>query len=650
MIKNKKHMLIVIAVFTVIVLLGGVAYALFNYARIGEDSTLVVGNIYMNHTEGTTINLVNESPCKQEKARSRTDNSITIQITGINESKEDIYYKLMLDYGDQVTGKTRMKDKTLRFDFLEVLANNEEKYIVYSETFDNIKDLVLTRDRILAETNSTVTRTYKLRMWLDEDTIVSDSDQNADYTTDEFENLFASVKIYAKGEIEEVFYYSSFDSAMAALNAETFESETDRENAKVGIYVDYDDNTNNLVLYDDVETDKNNTISSQVNINLYGNTLSLKKGSSSNMAGIRFNDDFVLENGTIEEEGPVESGYYYYGISNYSKSGVINNINIPYVTINLFNYIGAYEGAKTVVKNSTIRSVQVESYTNSNVDILNSNISGKMIIYSSSNMKMLDSDIDNGDDTRDLVLIYDNTSKLVVENTTLFADSPGCYEAPSNGNYIYSSIGILNSGTLIFKSGYVFGTHSAVQTNPGSKTYVYGGTFESTDHGGFYFAQGSTGVAYVENANINGINYPSRGRYRQNGSAEASYTVNGTTYNLEEAKIAFYIGGSSSENGESVYLVNCNISALASQVIVLRYSTPQQSLYMSGVTFKNTNANKSLRVDLPDTMRLYFGKNNDFGLISNISRNSKTTFEEARALGTIIDTNTDYKGVLKPTN
>ena len=80
MIKNKKHMLIVIAVFTVIVLLCGVAYALFNYARIGEDSTLVVGNIYMNHTEGTTINLVNESPCKQEKARSRTDNSITIQI------------------------------------------------------------------------------------------------------------------------------------------------------------------------------------------------------------------------------------------------------------------------------------------------------------------------------------------------------------------------------------------------------------------------------------------------------------------------------------------------------------------------------------------------------------------------------------------
>ena len=647
MIRNKRQMFIVLAVFTAIVFLGGIAYAIFNYARIGESSTLLVGNIYMNHTEGTAISLVNESPSKQENARKRTDNAITIQITGVNESKEDIYYKLMLDYGDQITGKTRMKDKSLRFDFLEILPNNEEKYIIYSETFDNIENLVLTRDRILAETNSTVTRTYKLRMWIDEDTIVSDTEQNADYTTQEFENLFASVKIYAKGEMEEVFYYNSFDNALTDINSGTFESETDRENAKVGIYVDHDDNTNNLVLYDDVETSEYTTITNQVNINLYENTLSYKKSSSDVVTGLYFKADFTLENGTIEEE--TNSGSMYsYAVLNYGYKGIINNINIPYVTIDIFNYFRNSQGATTIIKNSTIRSVEVDSYTNSSVDILNSNLSGEMQVYNSSTMKMLDSDIDNGDDTEDLVIIYDPTSKLVVENTTLFADSPGCYTG--SNNYIYSSVGIYNGGTLIFKSGYVFGTHSAVQTNNGSKTYVYGGTFESTDHGGFYFAQGPTGIAYIENANINGINYPARGKYRPNGTAEPSYTVNGVVYNLEEIKAAFYIGGNSAQNGESVYLVNCNISAPINQVIVMRNSTPQQSLYMSGVKFLNTTANMSLRVDIQDTMRLYFGKNNDFGLISNISRNSNTTFTEARALGVIVDTNTDYKDVVKPTD
>ncbi len=218
----------------------------------------------------------------------------------------------------------------------------------------------------------------------------------------------------------------------------------------------------------------------------------------------------------------------------------------------------------------------------------------------------------------------------------------------STNRYYNCTVGIYNGGTLIFNSGYVFGTHSGIQTDPGSKTYVYGGTFESTDHGGFYFANGPTGVAYIENANIGGISYPANGKYRPNGAVN-SVEYNGATYTLEEGRVAFYSGGSTAENGESIYLVNCNIYAKGGEFIVVRSSTPQQNVYFSGTKFTNTNANQYIRLQKFDTMKLYFGIGNDFGLVNQVYNNgTKVPFDTARAAGAIIDTNVDYKDILSP--
>ena len=301
-------------------------------------------------------------------------------------------------------------------------------------------------------------------------------------------------------------------------------------------------------------------------------------------------------------------------------------------------------GGNFNVKNSNFDVVDLESYSNSNLIITNVDAVGW--IYSGENGNVFVNDSYFYNEESYLVIVTAN-GFMEVNNTTIFSDSPGCYH-DANDYYYADSMGIMNSGTLIFNSGYVFGTHSAIQTNNGSKTYVYGGTFESTDHGGFYFSQGPTGIAYIENANIGGINYPAEGKLRPNGKVN-SLEYDGVTYTLEEVKVGFYSGGSSAQNGESVYIVNCNIYAESGEIVVVRSSTPQQNVYFSGTKFLNTKANQYIRLQNFNTMRLYLGSGNDFGLVNQVyNSGSRMPFDTAREAGAIIDTNVSYKDVVRP--
>ena len=233
---------------------------------------------------------------------------------------------------------------------------------------------------------------------------------------------------------------------------------------------------------------------------------------------------------------------------------------------------------------------------------------------------------------------------MEVNNSKIFADSPACYTNNSTGSLYLCTTAIINSGTLIFNSGYVYGTHSAVQTNNGSKTYVYGGTFESSGTGGLYFTHGANGVAYVENANIGGVSYPAEGKLRPNGVIP---TYDG--YTRFEARAAFYQGGERTENGESLYLVNCNLYARGGEFIVMRNSTPQQNIYISGTKFLNTRDDQYIRLQNFDGMRLYLGSGNEYGLIDKVYNNGeKVSFDVAREAGAIIDTNVNYKDIVRP--
>ena len=650
LIKSKKQMFIVIAVFTLMLFVVGTTYAIFSYTRTGTNQQLITGDIYMRYTEDdNSIQLLETLPMTAEEARARNDNTFTFQITGKNTSTtDDIYYKLLLGYGDTETGKTRIRDNLLRFDLVEMISNNEEKYILYNETFSNITNAVLLKDRIDINTTSEITRTYKLRMWIDKSVLISDTDSGRDYTTSEWSNLYASVKVNAKGNTVDVNYFDSFASAVAAINSETYTSNITRGNAKAGIYVDNDDNTTNLVLYDDVDITDLITITKSVNINLYRNTIIFNEPTSESNTFISISVNSILENGYISAANGMSSNpsLVFYG-------GIMRNVDFQadYSSSSHFwmQFAGGYD---FIIENCKLGEyggsyAEIIGGRNTNVFMENNDIYGSLNCGKNGMIELDDSQLywdtqSYGDNI--FAINIRNTGSLIVNNSTIFADSPGCYAIGET--YYNNSVGIINYGTLIFNSGYVFGTQSAVSTDSGSKTYVYGGTFESTSHGGFYFAHGQTGVAYIENANINGVSYPVEGKMRPEGTAP-TIEVNGTTATLNESKSAFYIGGSSFQNGENVYLVDCNISAEStSKVFVMRSSTPEQNLYMSGCTFNNTRTTQYLRVDNSNTMRMYFGSNNNFGNIDKV--NSNITFNEARNNGVIVDTGISYKGIVRP--
>ena len=204
MIKSKKQMYIIISIFALILLLGGTTYAWFNFRGETRSSEMVAGDIYLTMTQGNeTLTLTNVFPETKEEARARNDNYITFTLNGLNESNKAVYYEILLDHGaDKASPKTRYNDKDLVFDLIELDSNgNEVTYVVNALSFNDLNNKRIWVDNIAANTTTNVAKKYKLRAWLSDKVIISDSEANANYNTTEFPNKYATVKVSVNGDM-----------------------------------------------------------------------------------------------------------------------------------------------------------------------------------------------------------------------------------------------------------------------------------------------------------------------------------------------------------------------------------------------------------------------------------------------------------------
>lgn len=226
-----------------------------------------------------------------------------------------------------------------------------------------------------------------------------------------------------------------------------------------------------------------------------------------------------------------------------------------------------------------VRNIGGDVISSKNTKISVNTINTSYAFYNTdgSEITLVDNDIKVSSDENNAYGVYNEAGgNISITNTDIFADAT---DSDARG---IAAFGILNCGTLTVNSGNVTGTHSGVQTMNGSKTYIYGGTFTSCCHGGMYFAQGSTGEAYVENATIICSDYS--GKYTDKGGLHYKYG-------------AFYIGGKTGSNS-SVYMDNCTISG---GKIVLRGTEGEtgNKLYISNSTAEG------VRID--DNQFLYVG-------------------------------------------
>ncbi len=80
MIKSKKQMFTVIGAFVLVMLLGTVTYAFFNYTRTGVANTIRTGRIYFNTSQNGVLNLTNVFPVASSEVENM--DSVTVQIQG----------------------------------------------------------------------------------------------------------------------------------------------------------------------------------------------------------------------------------------------------------------------------------------------------------------------------------------------------------------------------------------------------------------------------------------------------------------------------------------------------------------------------------------------------------------------------------------
>lgn len=180
--------------FAVLVLaIFGVSYSYFNYTRIdSRQADITSGDVYVKLVENaTSISLSKMYPRTDEEARARNDNYFDFTVKAKNTSeKKAVYYTISINNGENVSGKTRIDPQYIRID-LQEKVNNE--YVFIKEGVDlynyNFKGTVP------VNTTSEITKEYRLRIWVNDDILISDTAQNASYTQAEFANVYANFDI-----------------------------------------------------------------------------------------------------------------------------------------------------------------------------------------------------------------------------------------------------------------------------------------------------------------------------------------------------------------------------------------------------------------------------------------------------------------------
>ncbi len=122
-------------------------------------------------------------------------------------TNKDIWYEIILKHGDNLTGKTRIKDNLLKFTLTET-KDGVPSTIFSGETYKDLTSKRVYVNTINRNTTTDINITYRLYMWISNDTMIcaGDPKDNCDYYTDNTPNwndVFASIKVDVAGDFNE---------------------------------------------------------------------------------------------------------------------------------------------------------------------------------------------------------------------------------------------------------------------------------------------------------------------------------------------------------------------------------------------------------------------------------------------------------------
>ena len=236
---NKKIIIITSIILGVLILTISLTYAIFSMSKTGQNSNLVVGDVYMHYANGNkSINLANAMPSETYDATSFFEFTIDGKNTTTNK---DIWYEIILKHGDDVTRKTRIKDNLLKFTLTET-KDGKTTTVINGKSYGDLTNKRIWVNTISKNTTSEVSITYRLYMWISNNTVIGNTD-DVDYTTEEWKNIFASIKVDVAGDFNEK-TTPAIDVILPSLEDKLLSSDGDSR------YVDFSKNVdNNYVWY-----------------------------------------------------------------------------------------------------------------------------------------------------------------------------------------------------------------------------------------------------------------------------------------------------------------------------------------------------------------------------------------------------------------
>lgn len=196
--KNSKILLFTLIILFIIISVFYISYSIFSYFTDSTTKELVVGDIYMHYNEGgKELSMTNIIP---SDGSSLTD-YFEFHISGKNTSSKNIVYNVKIAKGNTITNKTRIEDSLLKFRLVEVI-NNQENILFDNRSFSEINNTIVYTSMIEKNTNEEKYKTYRLYMWISNSLKVGNT-SDAYYTVEEWNNLYASIKVNVNGDFNE---------------------------------------------------------------------------------------------------------------------------------------------------------------------------------------------------------------------------------------------------------------------------------------------------------------------------------------------------------------------------------------------------------------------------------------------------------------
>ena len=191
--KTRKSILIVLGL---VLLLGG-SYAFYTYQKYSGMQNLLNGEIYLNYLEDNEVQISGIFPETKEEALKRDDNTISFKVLSKNTSDKDIYYGITLNYGEEISNKVRIDAK-----YIMIYLECDGKVLIDGIRYSDFNNRRIYVDKINAKTYTETTKNYTLRFWVDEETTISDTDNNASYKATEWANSYLNFKVNVDAGLE----------------------------------------------------------------------------------------------------------------------------------------------------------------------------------------------------------------------------------------------------------------------------------------------------------------------------------------------------------------------------------------------------------------------------------------------------------------